>query len=251
MLAAAQAVKLASVGESTPHREVTPAPASSVAPCLPFSIFPHHSHHSGCFNSSILSHSLPSPISLYHSHASKLTCQTIPNPEFSPSKTTDPELPWSEEKEALEKTSLALEKHASDARKAFDDERNVDGVITGGSKAHTVDKDCWTARGFEDGHPKYTLHVFPGTERSEGWQGDGKSWRERSLDVMKRCWKLKETDVVARQDGMMKGKDRGERRRRTQEMYRQSRMQRGFDLNEHLDIYPKCKIPRKPYSYRL
>jgi len=47
-------------------------------------------------------------------------------------KTRNPEweLPWSEEKEALEKTSLALAKHASDARKVFDDEKKVDWVIT-------------------------------------------------------------------------------------------------------------------------
>ena len=39
------------------------------------------------------------------------------------------ELPLSEEKEAIENTSLALRKHASDARQAFNNERNVDWVI--------------------------------------------------------------------------------------------------------------------------
>lgn len=56
-------------------------------------------------------------------------------------------------------------------------------------------------RGFEDGLPKYALHVFPGMDRSEGWPSDAKSFRGRSLDVKKRCRRLDETDFVARQDG--------------------------------------------------
>ena len=56
-------------------------------------------------------------------------------------------------------------------------------------------------RGFEDGLPKYALHVFPGMDRSEGWPSDAKSFRGRSLDVKKRCRQLDETDFVARQDG--------------------------------------------------
>jgi hypothetical protein len=46
-------------------------------------------------------------------------------------KTSNPkwQLPQSEEKEALENTSLALRKHASNAREAFDNKQNVDWVI--------------------------------------------------------------------------------------------------------------------------
>jgi hypothetical protein len=50
---------------------------------------------------------------------------------FALKSSSDPawELSQSEEKEALENTSLALRKHAGDARQAFDNERNVDWVI--------------------------------------------------------------------------------------------------------------------------
>jgi hypothetical protein len=71
----------------------------------------------------------------------------------------------------------------------------------GGSKSHTAGENRWTVRGFENGHPKYALHVFPGMERSQGWKSDAKRWRGRWLDVEKRCRRLDQTDFVARQDG--------------------------------------------------
>ena len=81
----------------------------------------------------------------------------------------------------------------------------------GGSKAHSEGEDRWTVRGFENGHPKYALHVYPGMERSDGWPSDGKSWRGRLLNVNKRCKRLEETDEQTSNDVNEKGEgSRGE-----------------------------------------
>ncbi|KAF8338577.1 hypothetical protein F5887DRAFT_920002 [Amanita rubescens] len=120
-------------------------------------------------------------------------------------KKTEWDLPSSEEKEAVERTRQAVRDNASQIRGAFREDRDVDWVIIsrGGADAHDQPGDRhWTVRGFQDGHPHYTLHVFPGTKLAEAYNNGGRGWAEMvdgrsnyGLDIAYRCRRLNMVDT--------------------------------------------------------
>jgi len=57
-------------------------------------------------------------------------------------------------------------------------------------------------RGFQDGHPHYTLHVFPGTKLAEVYNNGGRGWAEMvdgrpnyGLDIAHKCRRLNMVDT--------------------------------------------------------
>ncbi|KAM6493049.1 hypothetical protein JOM56_000639 [Amanita muscaria] len=56
--------------------------------------------------------------------------------------------------------------------------------------AHTSDSETrnhWTIRGFHQGYSKYTIHVLQDAEDSIGLQDGGNKWKDRQLDLEKKC----------------------------------------------------------------